>query len=115
MLAGVALSVAISVPAVLFLAPIPGSVATIIGSGLGGFLAGKWAKSAGVVHGSYVGAAWILFEAFGVVPSLVYSSDTLTDTLITFAVDFATLVAAAFAGWWAQRVPSSSSGMGRGR
>jgi len=114
-LAGVALSVAIAVPASIALAPVLGSIATIIGVGLGGFLAGKWAKTAGLVHGAYVGAAWILFEAFGIVPSVTYSNDTLTDTLIIFAIDLLTLVAGSFGGWWAHRAPSSSSGTGTAR
>jgi len=114
-LAGVALSVAIAVPANLALAPVLGSAATILGVGLGGFLAGKWAKTAGLVHGAYVGAGWILFEAFGIVPGVSYATDTLTDTLIIFAVDLLTLVAGSVGGWWAQRVPSSSSGTGTGR
>jgi hypothetical protein len=114
-LAGVAISVAIGVPAILALAPIPGSIATILGVAIGGFVAGKWADSAGAYHGALVGAGWIALEAFGVVPSLLYSEDTVTDTLIVFFVDLVTLVAATLAGWWARRGPSSSSGTGRGR
>jgi hypothetical protein len=114
-LAGVAISVAIGVPAILALAPIPGSIATILGVAIGGFVAGKWADSAGAYHGALVGAGWIMLEAFGVVPSLRYSEDTITDTLIVFFVDLVTLIGASLAGWWARRGLSSSSGTGRGR
>ena len=114
-LAGVAIAVAIGVPAVIGLAPILGSIATIIGVAIGGFVAGKWANSAGGYHGALVGAGWIMFEAFGIVPSLRYSEDTLADTLIVFVVELVTLVAACVGGWLARRGPASSSGTGRGR
>jgi hypothetical protein len=114
-LAGVAISVAIGVPAIVALAPIPGSIATILGVAIGGFVAGKWADSAGAYHGALVGAGWIMLEAFGIVPSLRYSADTITDTLIVFVVDLVTLIGASLAGWWARRGPSSSSGTGRAR
>jgi hypothetical protein len=114
-LAGVAISVAIGVPAIIALSLIPGSIATVIGVAIGGFVAGKWADSAGAYHGALVGAGWIMLEAFGVVPSLRYSEDTITDTLMVFVVDLVTLIGATLAGWWARRAPSSSSGTGRGR
>lgn len=115
MLAGVAVAVAIAVPATVLLAPIPGSAATIIGVAVGGFVAGKWADSAGLYHGALVGAGWIALEAFGVVPTLTYSNDALGDTLLVFVIDLATLLAGSFGGWRARPGPSSSSGTGRGR
>ena len=120
MLAGVAVAVAIAVPAGLVLAPIPGIIATILGVAAGGFVAGKWANSAGLYHGALVGAGWIALEAFGVVPSQSYASDALADTLLVFVIDLATLIAGSCGGWLARRGPSSpgpssSSDTDRGR
>ena len=96
-------------------APIPGIVATIFGIALGGFVAGKWADSAGIYHGAVVGMAWIVLEAIGPVPGASYSNDVLTDTVIIIAIDVATLAAASIGGWLARPGPSSSSGTGRAR
>lgn len=115
MLAGLAVAVVIAVPANLWLAPILGSVATIIGIAIGGFVAGKWADSAGLYHGALVGAGWIALEAFGVVPNLTYSNDALTDTLLVFVTDLAMLVAGSIGGWRARPGVASSSDTGRGR
>jgi len=98
----------------LLIAPIPGIVATILGVALGGYVAGKWADSAGIYHGAVVGMAWIALEAFGPVPAASYATDVLTDTVILIAVDLATLVAGVIGGWLARPGPSSSSGRGRG-
>lgn len=115
MLAGLAIAVAIGVPANLLLAPILGSIATIIGIAIGGFVAGKWADSAGLYHGALVGAGWIALEAFGIVPTLTYSNDALTDTLLVFVTDLATLIAGSIGGWRARPGAASSSDTGRGR
>ena len=98
-----------------FLAPIPGSVATIIGIGIGGFIAAKWAKTSGFYQGACVGAGWIALEALGAVPTASYSADALTDTLIVFATDALVLLAGAFGGWRGQREPSSSSDTDKAR
>ena len=98
-----------------FLAPIPGSIATIVGIGLGGYIAAKWAKTAGLYHGAVVGAGWIALEALGAVPTASYSPDVLTDTVIVFATDALVLFAGAFGGWRGHPEPSSSSDTGRGR
>jgi hypothetical protein len=97
------------------LAPIPGSAATIIGIGVGGYIAAKWAKTWGLYQGACVGAGWIALEALGAVPTASYSPDVLTDTLIVFATDALVLFAGAFGGWRGHPEPSSSSGTGRGR
>ena len=97
------------------LAPIPGLVATIIGVGLGGFVAGKWADSGGLYHGAVVGMGWIALEAFGAVPTASYASDALADTVIVIAIDVAMLAAGSVGGYFARPDPSSSSGTGRGR
>ena len=98
-----------------FLAPIPGSVATIVGIGIGGYIAAKWANSWGLYHGAMVGVGWIVLEGLGAVPTVSYSSDDLTDTVIVFSIDALVLVAGAFGGWRGHPEPSSSSDMGRGR
>lgn len=97
------------------LAPIPGVVATIIGVGLGGFLAGKWADSGGLYHGAVVGMGWIALEAFGAVPTASFASDALADTVIVIAIDVAMLFAGSAGGYLARPDPSSSSDTGRGR
>jgi len=78
-------------------------------------VAGKWANSVGLQHGVMVGVGYIVFEAFGLAPSASYSSDVLADTVIVIALDVVTLVVASFAGWFATRGLSSSSGTDRGR
>jgi hypothetical protein len=114
-LAGLAVAVILALLARSFLAPVPGIAATIIGIALGGFVAGKWADSAGLYHGAVVGAGWIALEALGAVPTASYSSDVLTDTAIVFGIDALILIAGAIGGWRARPEPSSSSGRGRGR
>ena len=98
-----------------FLAPPVGLVATILGVGLGAFIAGKWANSVGLQHGVMVGVGYVVFEAIGLAPSASYSSDVVVDTVIVIAIDVVTLLAASLAGWLATRGPSSSSGTGTGR
>jgi hypothetical protein len=114
-LAGLAIATAIAVPANVLLASTLGSIATIIGIAIGGFVAGKWADSAGLYHGALVGAGWIALEAFGVVPNLTYSNDALTDTVLVFVTDLATLIAGSIGGWRARPGVASSSGTDRGR
>ena len=114
-LAGLAVAVLAALICRSFLAPIPGVVATIIGIGLGGFVAAKWADSAGLYHGGMVGVLWIGLEIVGAVPYLSYSAEPLTDTLIVIVVDVVTMLAGAIGGWLARPDPSSSSGTGRGR
>ncbi len=88
---------------------------TIFGIGLGGFVAGKWADSAGLYHGAMVGAGWVLLSAIGVAPSPGYSTDLLTDTAAVIVLDVLTLCVASAGGWIARRGPSASSGTGRAR
>ena len=114
-LAGCAVAVLVALVGRSLLAPIPGVAATIIGVGMGGYVAGKLAKTAGLYHGALVGVSWIALEALGAVPSASYASDVLADTVIVIALDVATLVAGAIGGWIARPDPSSSSDMGRGR
>jgi hypothetical protein len=108
-------AVIVAVVARTFLAPIPGSAATIAGIGVGGYIAGKWADSGGLYHGAVVGAGWIALEALGAVPTAVYGSDVLTDTVIVIALDLVTLLAGSIGGWLARSDPLSSSGTGTGR
>ena len=86
-----------------------------MGIGIGGFIAAKWAKSAGLYHGAVVGAGWILLEALGAVPTASFSPDALTDTVFVVASDALVLFAGAFGGWRGHPEPSSSSDTGRGR
>jgi len=97
------------------LAPIPGIAASILGVGLGAYLAGKWARSGGPYHGAVVGAGWIVLEAVGLVPTAFEGPDALTDTVVVIALDVLTLLVGSAAGWLARREPSSSSGRGTGR
>lgn len=90
-------------------------MATIIGIGMGGFLAGKWADSAGLYHGGLVGAGWIALETLGAVPTASYSADVLTDTAAVIGIDALVLLAGTLGGWLARPEPSSSSGRGRAR
>jgi hypothetical protein len=114
-LAGIALAVIVAVVARYALAPIPGLVATMFGIGLGGFVAGKWADSAGLYHGAMVGAGWIALGAVGLVPTPAYGADVVADTVTIIWLDLATLVAASLGGWLARRDRSSSSGRDRAR
>lgn len=114
-IAGTALAVIVGVAARYALAPIPGLVATIFGIGLGGFMAGKWADSAGLYHGAMVGAGWIALSAMGLVPAPGYAADVVADTVTIIWLDLATLVVASLGGWMARRDPSSSSGRGTAR
>lgn len=114
-LAGLAVAVILAIVARSVFAPIPGFVATIVGIGLGGYIAAKWAKTAGLYHGALVGAGWIALEALGAVPTASYSADVLSDTVIVFATDALVLFAGAVGGWRGHPEPSSSSGTGRDR
>jgi uncharacterized membrane protein AbrB (regulator of aidB expression) len=95
------------------LVPTLGLIATILGVALGGYVAGKWANSAGLQHGVMVGVGYIVFEAVGLAPTVSYASDVVADTAIVIALDVVTLLAASFAGWLATRGLSSSSDTGR--
>lgn len=97
------------------LTPLPAVAATIFGVASGAFLAGRWAKSAGVYHGAVVAAGFIVLQAVGLVPDGAYAGDAFADTVTVIVLDAATLLAGAIAGWLAWREPSSSSGTGRGR
>ncbi len=114
-IAGVAVAFVTALVARTLLAPVPGIAASILGVALGGYLAGKLAKSGGLYHGAVVGAGWIVLEALGLVPTAYDSPDALTDTLVVTALDVLTLLAGSAAGWLAWRGPSSSSGTGRAR
>jgi len=98
-----------------FLAPIPGLVATVIGIALGGFVAGKWAKTSGLYHGACVAVGWIALEILGAVPTMSYASDALADTVLVIALDVVTLLAGSIGGYFARPGPLSSSDTGRGR
>ncbi len=98
-----------------FLAPIPGLVATVIGIALGGFVAGKWAKTSGFYHGACVAVGWIALEILGAVPTMSYASDALADTVLVIALDVVTLLAGSIGGYFARPGPLSSSDTGRGR
>jgi hypothetical protein len=108
-LAGLAVAVILAIVARSFLAPTPGVGATILGIGVGGFIAAKWAKMAGIYQGACVGAGWIALEAFGAVPTSSYSSDALTDTAVVVLIDLATILAGSLGGWLARSEPSSAS------
>jgi putative membrane protein (TIGR04086 family) len=114
-LLGLAVAVVIGYASNLVLAPTPGSAATIVGIAIGGFLAGKRANAAGLYHGALVGLGWIAFETLGLVPTIRFADDLVTDSLIVIALDVATLAAGSLGGALARRGLSSSSDTGRGR
>ena len=111
---GVALAVAVGGRALS--ATIPGLAATVLGVALGGFLAGKMGKVAGLYHGAAVGVGWIALEAFGVAPSSAGSSaEVVSDTVTVIAQDALYLVTASLGGLVARPERASSSGTGRRR
>jgi putative membrane protein (TIGR04086 family) len=114
-LLGLAVAVVIGYLSNIVFAPTPGSAATIVGIGIGGFVAGKRANAAGLYHGALVGLGWIALETLALVPTVRYADDLVTDSLIVIAMDVATLAAGAFGGALARRGLSSSSDTGRGR
>ena len=114
-LGGVAVAFVTSLVVRTLLPPAPALAAAILGVGLGAFLAGKWAHSAGLYHGAVVGAGWILLEALGLVPTASYEAGAFIDTVQIIVLDGLTLLVASVGGWLARRGPSSSSGTGRAR
>src|SRR5438105_15894659 len=99
-------------------ASIFGIAAPLCGIALGGYLAGKLAKYAGLYHGALVGVGYVLVEAIGLAPAPLESAgDGLTAGLSITAGDALFLALAALAGGFAapRGVSSSSSGTGRGR
>ena len=99
-------------------ASIFGIAAPLCGIALGGYLAGKLAKYAGLYHGALVGVGYVLVEAIGLAPAPLESAgDGLTEGLSIIAGDALLLALAALAGWIAapRGVSSSSSGTDRGR
>ena len=98
------------------LAPVPGIVASIVGIGVSGFLAGIGARGAGAYHGAAVGVGWVLLEAIGVAPTPAAAENAVADTVAVIAFDALSLSAATFGGWFAaKRHRSSSSGRGKAR
>ncbi len=114
-LLGLAVAVLIAFAGRSVLAPTAGLVATILGIGMGGFVAGKWADSGGLYHGAVVGVGWIALEVFGAVPTLRYADDVLADTVIVIALDLVMLLAGSIGGALARPDRPSSSGRGRAR
>ena len=112
-LAGVALAAAIALLTGAVLPPIPAAVASFLGLGVSGLLAGKLATVGRVYHGAVVGAGFVICEAFGIVPGGGYSADPLTDTALVIASDAVLIAAAALGGWCARLWSSSDTGKGR--
>ena len=116
---GIALAIALVVRiAAASAASIFGIAAPLCGIALGGLVAGKLAKNAGLYHGALVGIGYVLVEAIGLAPApFEPSGDGLTEGLSIIAGDALLLVLGAGAGWIAapQAASSSSSGTGRGR
>ena len=107
------LRLAASDPASIF-----GIAAPLCGIAVGGVLAGKLAKNAGLYHGALVGVGYVLVEAVGLAPApLDPASGGLAEGISIIAGDALLLAVAALAGWIAapREVSSSSSGTGRGR
>jgi hypothetical protein len=99
-------------------ASIFGIAAPLCGIALGGLLAGKAAKHAGLYHGALVGVGYIVVEAIGLAPApFEPAGGSLTEGLSIIAGDALLLAVAALAGWIAapRAASSSSSDTGRGR
>lgn len=97
------------------LAPIPGGAVTILGIGLGGFIAGKWAKIAGPYHGALAAVGWIVGAAIGLIPTPGYGSGVLADTVVIIVFDVIALAVGSIGGALARTDRWSSSDTGRGR
>jgi putative membrane protein (TIGR04086 family) len=99
-------------------ASIFGIAAPLCGIALGGLLAGKVAKHAGLYHGALVGVGYVVIEAIGLAPAPFASAgESLTEGLSIIAGDALLLALAALTGWIAapRAASSSSSDTGRGR
>jgi hypothetical protein len=112
-LAGVALSVTVTLLTAAALPPIPAAVASFFGLFLSGLLAGKLAKAGPTYHGAVVGAGYVVCEALGIVPAATYSADPVTDTVAVIVSDALLIAAAAVGGWCARLWSSSDTGTGR--
>jgi uncharacterized membrane protein AbrB (regulator of aidB expression) len=97
------------------LAPIAGGASTIIGIGLGGFVAGKWAKTAGSYHGALAAVGWIVVAAIGLIPTPGYGSNVLADTVVIIVFDVIALAVGSLGGALARTDRVSSSDRDRGR
>lgn len=113
MIAGSATAVVITVAGSILLAPIPGSALTILGIGLGGFVAGKWAKIAGSYQGALAAVGWIVVAAIGLIPTPGYGSNVFADTVVIIVFDVIALAVGSFGGWLADRASSSDRDRGR--
>jgi hypothetical protein len=114
-IAGAAVAVIASALGGMFLAPILGGAVTIIGIGIGGFVAGKWAKIAGAYHGALAAVGWIVVAALGLVPTPGYGSNVLADTVVIIVFDVIALAIGSLGGMLARPDQASSSDTGRGR
>ena len=112
-LAGVVLAVVTALLSGVALPPIPAAVASYLGLGVSGFLAGKLAIGARAYHGALVGAGYVVCEALGIVPSRSYSPDPVSDTVAVIASDALAIAAAALGGWCARLWSSSDTGRDR--
>lgn len=112
-LAGVALSVTITLLGTAVLPPIPAAVASYFGLFISGILAGKLAGAALVYHGAVVGAGYVICAMLGIVPSHGGMADPLSDTALVIASDALLIAVAAVGGWCARLWSSSDRGKAR--
>ena len=99
-LSGFVLSVVITLAGALLGDP---TVASAIGVAGGGYLAGRLARSGGLLQGAVVGVLWVLAEALG--PDLFVSGATslAVDTAATVIRDAVLLALGVAGGWLATR------------
>lgn len=80
-------------------APVLGSAATPLAIALGGFLAGRWAGTAGLLQGGMVGALWIVGEAIAGIGAAAPVADPLADLVLVLASDVVRIALGAAFGW----------------
>lgn len=107
-LAGIVLSALTAIATHALVGPATAVAASLFGLAVGGFMAGKWANSAGAYHGAVVGAGFIVLEALGVIPTAAYAGDAFADTLQVIVLDGAALLSSTLGGALSSRIASSS-------
>lgn len=106
-IAGVLLAVVVGIGLLLVTAPLgPAAnvIAPIIGCACGGFLAGRLATTAGMYHGVFVGAGWIVLELVGIVPTVTATGlGQLGESFAIIALDLFVIASATVGGFAATR------------
>ena len=83
--------------------PSIGSGAGIAGIAFGGFLAGRWTRDAGFLHGGMVAAIWIIVQAFTEMGTAAEVANPLIDLALILLEDIGRLVVGGVFGWLGAR------------